>query len=219
MFEFLTSPKIFFETCAGREPSLKIPALIILLMSILSAVSGYMMGELTGRLLSGFMEGIALFTAISTSVIAFIGPWLIWIVIVVVLMIMIRIQKGSCSFKRVAEISGYSMFPLVIGSVISLVLSLYYLPGIKVTPIKVADPEQIQVLITNFMNNPMMQEYSLISTFLMFILLIWTANICAIGLEKCANLSVKQSLIASGIPVVLYILYSLYTLGTTYRWF
>ena len=218
MLEYLISPKTFFESCAGREPSLKVPALIILVMALLYAISGYMIGELTGRLLSGFMEGMAFFTAISVAVGSFFAPWIMWIIAVVVLMIMIRVQKGSSSFKRVAEISGYGMVPLVIGAVISLALSLYYLPGIKVTPIKVADPEQIQVLMTNFMNNPVMQEYTLISTFVTIILLLWTANICAIGLEKCCSLSVKQSLIAVGVPVVVYILYSLYTLGMAYGW-
>lgn len=218
MLNYLTSPKTFFESCSGREPSLKVPACIVLVMSILSAAAGYMIGELTGRILSGFMEGMELITAISTSVSSFFGPWIMWLIAAVVLLIMTRILKGAGSFKRIAEITGYGMMPLLIGTVISLGMSLYYLPGIQVTPIKVADPAQIQVLMKNFMSNPAMQEFSLISTFLMIIFLLWTANICAIGLEKCCNLSVKRSLIAAGVPVVVYILYSLYTLGTVYGW-
>ena len=65
MFAFLTSPKTFFESCSGREPSLKVPAFIILVMSILSAASGFLIGELTGRILSGFMEGMELISEIS----------------------------------------------------------------------------------------------------------------------------------------------------------
>nr|WP_319537790.1 Yip1 family protein [uncultured Methanospirillum sp.] len=218
MLQILLSPKSFFETCAGSEPSLKKPALIIFLMSIFTAVSGYLIGELTGKLLSGFMEGIGLITAISTAVTSFLAPWFIWLVIAVVFMVMTRILKGSGSFKRYAEIAGYGMLPQLIGSVISVILAFYYLPRIQVSPIKVADPTQIQTLMTDFMKNPLMQEYTLLATIMSVILLLWTANIAAIGLEKCCGLSSKQSLIAAGLPIIVYILYSIYTLSTMLGW-
>ncbi|WP_319580632.1 Yip1 family protein [uncultured Methanospirillum sp.] len=218
MLHILLSPKSFFETCAGSEPSLKKPAVIIFLMSILTAITGYLIGEITGKLLSGFMEGIGLITAISTAVSSFLAPWFIWLVIAVVLMVMTRILKGTGSFKRYAEIAGYSMLPQLIGAVISVILGFWYLPRIQVSPIKVADPTQIQTLMTDFFKNPLMQEYSLLSTTLSVILLIWTANIAAIGLEKCCGLTSKQAMIAAGLPIAVYILYSLYTLITMLGW-
>jgi hypothetical protein len=218
MLQILLSPKQFFETCAGFEPSLKKPALIIFLMSVFTAGSGYLLGELTGRMLSGFMEGIGLITAVSTAVTSFLAPWFMWIITAVILMIMTKIFKGTCSFKRYAEIAGYGLLPQLIGSVISLVLAFWYLPRIQVSPIKVVDPAQIQLLMGDFLKNPLMQEYTLLSTILSVILLIWTANIAAIGLEKCCGLSSKQSLIAAGLPIALYIIYSLYTLATMSGW-
>ena len=218
MLHILLSPKSFFETCAGSEPSLKKPAVIIFLMSILTAITGYLIGEITGKLLSGFMEGIGLITAISTAVSSFLAPWFIWLVIAVVLMVMTRILKGTGSFKRYAEIAGYSMLPQLIGAVISVILGFWYLPRIQVSPIKVADPTQIQTLMTDFFKNPLMQEYSLLSTTLSVILLIWTANIAAIGLEKCCGLTSKQAMIAAGLPIAVYIFYSLYTLITMLGW-
>ena len=189
-----------------------------MLMSVFTAGSGYLLGELTGRMLSGFMEGIGLITAVSAAVSSFLAPWFMWLVIVVILMVMTKILKGSCSFKRYAEIAGYGLLPQLLGSVIGLVLAFWYLPRIQVTPIKVADPTQIQVLMTDFLKNPLMLEYTLISTIISVILLIWTANIAAIGLEKCCGLSSKQSLIAAGLPIAVYIIYSLYTLVTMSGW-
>ncbi|MFH0968008.1 MAG: Yip1 family protein [Methanobacteriota archaeon] len=218
MLQILISPKQFFETCAGYEPSLKKPALIILLMSVFTAGSGYLLGELTGRMFSGFMEGIDLITAVSAAVTSFFAPWFMWLVFAVILMVMTKILKGSCSFKRYAEIAGYGLLPQLIGSVISLVLAFWYIPRIQVAPIKVVDPAQIQVLMADFLKNPLMQEYTFLSTILSVILLIWTANIAAIGLEKCCGLSSKQSLIAAGLPIAGYIIYSLYTLTTMSGW-
>jgi len=218
MLQVLISTKSFFESCAGSEPSLKKPALIIFLTSIFTAVSGYLIGELTGRMLSGFMEGIGLITSISTAVTSFLAPWFVWLVIAVVLMVMTKILKGTCSFKRYAEIAGYGMVPQLFGAVISAVLAFWYLPQIQVSPIKVADPAQIQILMSDFMKNPLMQEYTILSTIIGIILLIWTANIAAIGLEKCCGLSTKDSLIAAGLPIAIYIIYSLYTVVTTFGW-
>ncbi len=217
MLQILTSPKPFFEACAGQEPSLKKPALIILLMAVLSGITGYLMGEIMGRMFSGIAAGIdmSLISAISAAGGSFLATWFMWLVAAVVLLIMVKILKGSGSFKRYAEITGYSFLPLLIGTVISVCLSLYYLPRIPVSPVKVADPGQIQAAMTSFMQNPVMQEYMLLSTVLSIIFLIWGVNICAIGLEKCCNLTSKQSLIAAGVPVALYIIYSVYTLVTT----
>lgn len=218
MLQILLSPKEFFESCAGFEPSLKKPALIILLISIFTGISGYMVGELTGKLLSGIMEGLELITVISTSITSFIAAWIMWLVAAIVLLIMVKILKGSGSFKRYAEIAGYGMLPQLIGTIISTGIAFWYLPKIQVTPLKVTDPTQIQTLMTDFLKNPLMQEYSILSTILSIIFLLWSANIVAIGVEKCCGLTTKQSLIAAGLPVTLYIIYSLYTVSTLVGW-
>ncbi|PWR74242.1 Yip1 family protein [Methanospirillum lacunae] len=218
MLQILLSPKQFFELCAGSEPSLKKPAVIILLISIFTGFSGYLVGEITGRMLSGFMEGLQLITAISTSITSFLAVWIMWLVAAVVLMIMVKILKGTGSFKRYAEIAGYGMLPQLIGAIISTGLAWWYLPKIQVSPIKGTDPIQIQAHMTDFMKNPLMQEYTILSTILSIIFLLWAANIAAIGVEKCCGLSAKQSIIAVGLPVALYFIYSLYTVSTLIGW-
>jgi len=177
-----------------------------------------MVGELTGRMLSGFMEGLELITAISTSITSFVAVWVMWLVAAVVLMIMVKILKGTCSFKRYAEIAGYGMLPQLIGTIISTGLALWYLPKIQVSPIKGIDPIEIQAHMTDFMKNPIMQEYTILSTILSIIFLLWAANIAAIGVEKCCGLTAKQSIIAAGLPVALYIIYSLYTVASLIGW-
>jgi hypothetical protein len=218
MLQILLSPKQFFESCAGFEPSLKKPALIILLISIFTGINGYMIGEFTGKMLSGIMEGLEHITVIRTSITSFLAAWMMWLVAAIILMIMVKILKGTGSFKRYAEIVGYGMLPQLIGTIISTGIALWYLPKIHVSSLKVTDPTQIQTLMTDFLKNPIMQEYSILSTLLSIVFLLWSANIVAIGVEKCCGLTAKQSLIAAGLPVAIYIIYSLYTVSTLIGW-
>jgi len=212
IIELLSNPRAFFGSICKNEPSLKIPALIILLMAIISSVSGYMMGELSGRIFSGMMESIATITADTAAAATFVSVLIIWPVAAAILFGLQKTLQGNGSFRRVMEICGYGMFPLVFSSIILLLLSGYYIPQADISPVRSANPEVISKAAATMMQDPALHELSIISLIVTIIFLVWVASNWSIGIETCSGLSTKKALIVAGLPVLIYIVYALSSL-------
>lgn len=212
LLELLSNPRAFFGTISNKEPSLKIPGLILLVMAVVGSITGYMMGELSGKLFSGLMEGLATIASVSAAISTFIATFLIWLIAAVILFGLQKVMQGTGTFKRVFEICGYGMVPLVFATVISLILAGYYIPQADINPIKTTNPEEISKAAMSMMLDPALHEFSIISTFVTVIFLIWVASIWSIGIETCCGLSTKKALIVAGLPIALYIAYSLSSL-------
>ena len=212
IIELLSNPRAFFGSICKNEPSLKMPALIILFMAIISSVSGYMMGELSGRIFSGMMEGIATITAITAAAATFVSVLIIWLVAAAILFGLQKALQGNGSFRRVMEICGYGMVPLVFSTIILLLLSGYYIPQADISPVRSANPEVISKAAATMMQDPALHELSIISLLVTIIFLVWVASNWSIGIETCSGLSTKKALIVAGLPVLIYIVYALSSL-------
>lgn len=208
----ITRPREFFSELSHCEPSLKWPGLIITIIAICSGIMGYQMGELTGRLFSHMMEGMGTITAVFGAGGAFVSTFLMWIIAAVIFFIIQRLLKGTGSFTLVTEITGYGMFPMIISAIAGILLAMHYLPLADVTPVIGSDPEKINAAVQSLMTDPALHQLTLISAILGIILMIWSANIWAFGLETCCGLDSRKALIAVGIPVLIYIIYTLVTL-------
>lgn len=207
--ELLQNPKHFFCELSRNEPCLKYPALIVLVMAVLGSITGYMMGELSGKLFSGIMEGLAMIAAVSAAVTTFISSFIIWVIAAVILFGLQKVMQGTGTFKRVLEVTSYGMIPLVVSSFVGLVLAFYYIPQAVITPIRTTNPDEISRAAMQMMSDPALAEWTMVSTALSVILLIWVANLWSIGLESTCGLEPKKALIVAGLPVVLYIAYVL----------
>lgn len=212
IIELLSNPRAFFGSICKNEPSLKIPALIILFMAIISSVSGYMMGELSGRIFSGMMESIATITAVTAAAATFVSVLIIWPVAAAILFGLQKTLQGNGSFRRVMEICGYGMVPLVFSTIILLLLSGYYIPQADISPVRSANPEVISKAAATMMQDPALHELSIISLLVTIIFLVWVASNWSIGIETCSGLSTKKALIVAGLPVLIYIVYALASL-------
>jgi hypothetical protein len=158
IIEVLTNPRAFFGTICKQEPSLKKPALIILGMALIGSVTGYMMGELSGKLFSGMMEGLATIAAVSAAITTFLSTFLIWLIAAVILFGLQKVMEGTGTFKRVMEICGYGMIPLVFATIISLLLSAYYIPQADISPIRSTNPEEISKAAMSMMLDPALHD-------------------------------------------------------------
>lgn len=208
----LTKPKEFFESISEQPPSLKWPAIMITIIAICSAIVGYQMGELSGRLLSGIMQGIGTITIISSAAGAFLGAYFMWLIAAVIFFAIQRFFKGTGSFSRVAEITGYGFVPFILSSVLGIILGMYYLPMVRISTVTVTDPEKINAAVQAMLLDPALHQFTLISSIISIIFMIWAANIWAFGFEACCGLDSRKAMMTAGIPVIIYILYTLATL-------
>ena len=58
-----------------------------------------------------------------------------------------------------------------------------------------------------------MMELTQITTLVSIIFMLWSAHIWIFGIKHARNLSMRDSAICVGVPVVLYVLFMIYNLG------
>jgi len=214
-FEVLIKPGEFFKAAIAEKESFKIPGLILLALGIVSAVNAYLIGGLTGKMISGLIPGMESIIAISTIIGAFLGVFVFWVVWAGVFYIISSLFKGKGTFKRSLEFLGYGYLPQIFGAILTSIVALLYIPRIivpHITSTATQDPQLIQEAVKTLMHDPAMMEMTQITLLISIVFLLWSANIWIFGIQKARNLSTRDSALCVAIPVVGYILYLFYTM-------
>lgn len=202
MLEVLTNPDQFFGKKNTEEIDLKTPLAIILVVGLFGAASAVIMVQ---KVMAGLPDEAASFAWIggivggfSAIIVAFIQ----WLVYAGVFYLISSVFNGDGPFKRVLEFVAYGFIPTAIGSIISMVAMIQALPAIEFS---MDNPELLQEMI---LSNPLIQASMIIG----IILTLWSANIWIFALLHARNLTTRNAVITVGIPIGLFIAYSVYNL-------
>ncbi len=211
MIEILTNPNKFFDAKREAEGSLKIPALIVLIIGIISGIGAYFMGGLTAEMLSGTVppeaQAFLSFIPISSAIAAVIVSFILWVVFAAIFFGISCIFKGEGNFKRTLEFVGYGYIPMIISGIISAIF-IYNIVSTAQIPV-VTDPAKMAEALEPLLKSPMVQLSYAISILFM----LWSANIWVFGLKHARNLSTKNALITVAVPVAVYVLWTIYQMG------
>lgn len=202
MIDVLINPDKFFRERTGKESSLKIPLIIVLLIGVIGAASSTL---ILSRIMPALppeaaqaSSFIIIFGVISALVVVFI----IWAIYSGVFYLISMAFKGEGKFKRVLEFVGYGFIPSILGGIIALLLMWYALPGIQIS---LDDPQMLQETLTK---SPIMK----LSTLVSIIFTLWSANIWIFALKYARNLSLKNAAITVLVPLIIYIGWTAYSL-------
>jgi hypothetical protein len=215
LFDILIKPGAFFQEAIAEKESLKIPGFIVLALGIVSAVYAYLIGGLTGKMMTGLMPGMESIIAISTILGALFGIFVFWGIWTGVFYLISSLFKGKGTFKRSLEFVGYGYLPQIFGVVLSIIIAIQYIPRVIVPEITTAaaqEPQLIQEAIKALMHDPAMMEMTQIISIISIVFLLWSSNIWIFGMRHARQLSERDSALCVGFPVVIYILYIIYTM-------
>ena len=215
LIDILIRPGAFFQDTIAEKESLKIPGLIVLAMGIVSAVYAYLIGGLTGKMMAGLIPGMESIITISTIFGALFGIFVFWGIWTGVFYLISSLFKGKGTFKRSLEFIGYGYLPQIFGAIFTVIVAIQYIPRVIVPEITTAaseDPQLIQEAVKTLMHDPAMMEMTQIISIISIVFLLWSANIWIFGMRNARQLSERDSALCVGIPVVVYILYMIYTM-------
>jgi hypothetical protein len=203
----LTNPREFFEALEAEPVSLRVPFLIVLAVGVVGAVVAYQMSAaLMGAMdipgVEGFGDVIGAIGAVS----ALIGTMLFWVIYTAVFFVISMAFQGRGDFNRLLAYVGYGHLPQVVGGIVSAALTWNFLSDLRVPSL--TDPEAIQEWTQSLLQDPAMQ----LATAVGFLFLLWSANIWIFGVRSGRKLSTRDAAITVLAPVLLYILYTAYTL-------
>lgn len=216
LLDVVIRPDAFFSALVTEKESLKIPSLIILAGGIVAAVYGYLLGGLTAKMMAGVMPGMDTIIILSTTAGALVMTFIFWLIVAGVFYLFSSVFKGEGSFNRVLEVVGYGYLPQIAGSLITVVAAILYIPRITVpalTQAALEDPTMIAQVTKAFMHDPAMMELTQITSLITLVFLLWSANIWIFGVKHARRLSPQNAAICVGVPIVMYVLYTIYKLG------
>ena len=215
LIDILIRPREFFQYAITEKESLKIPGLIVFALGIVSAVYAYLIGGLTGKMMAGLIPGMESIIAVSTILGALLGIFVFWGIWTGVFYLISSLFKGKGTFKRSLEFTGYGYLPQIFGAILTVIVAIQYIPRVIVPEISTAasqDPQLIQDAVKALMHDPAMMEMTQIISIISIVFLLWSANIWIFGMRNARQLSERDSALCVGIPVVVYILYMIYTM-------
>ncbi len=208
--DLLIVPDRFFREKEGSS-GLRVPVLIIGIVGVLSAIGAYFVTQVTIQALlpalpSGAQQYMAL-AVVFAVVGGILGAYFLWLVATVVFFAISAALGGKGSLRTSLENVGYGFLPQVFGGLINLYLFYQFAATVKIP--RITDPTLINQVSQSFMTN----QYFELATLVGVIFLLWSANIWIFGLKYARNLKIRNAAISVGVPVGIYILYTLYSTG------
>jgi hypothetical protein len=162
-------------------------------------------------ILTSLLQQKATTTIDTISILLSLLSLLALIAIIISIFIFLSREK----FIRPLEFTGYGYFPQIFGAIFTVIVAIQYIPKVIVPEITTAaseDPQVIMDATKALMHDPAMMEMTQIISIISIVFLLWSANIWIFGMRNARQLSERDSALCVGIPVVVYILYMIYTM-------
>jgi hypothetical protein len=213
LISLLLHPDTFFGERIQEPEDLKIPGIIVSIGAIIAAGGTYLLsGIYEGLYIAAAGEGLASLMGIFGTVAAFFAFILLWWVFFSGIFYLLSMAFGGTgAFRRTLECAGYGLVPVIIGSVVSLLISFYYLPMIDVPGISnIQDPAAVQRFMSGIMEDPAFREFTQLSAIISVIFLAWSANLWIFAVKHARALSFRNAIIVVLIPVAVFVIYTLY---------
>jgi len=215
LLNMLVHPDAFFENALREKESLKVPALIVLAGSVVAAAYGYIVGGPVSGLMTGAMPSIATVVLIFAVIGPLLGTFLFWAIWSGLIFGISAALGGKGTFKRTLEFVGYGYIPQIIGTLITFIVALEYIPRVVVPHIAFnpSDPNSGQILqdaVKSLMHDPAMMEFTQIAAIISIVFLLWSANIWIFGAKHSRQLTLRNAAICVAVPVVVFVIYSVY---------
>ncbi|MEN6341593.1 MAG: Yip1 family protein [Methanospirillum sp.] len=207
LVELFTNPRGFFEALEGQPVDLRMPALIVLAVGIVAAIAAYLVSSvLMGAIAIQGAEGLGGVIGIIGAIAALIFTLLSWVIYTAVFFVISMAFHGRGDFNRLLSYVGYGHLPQVIGGIISLLLSWSYLSTLRVPAL--TTPQAITEWTLTITKGPTMQ----LSIVVGLLFLLWSANLWIFGVHSGRKLSLRDAAITVGVPLLIYIIYTVFSL-------
>ncbi|ADG13975.1 Protein of unknown function DUF2143 [Methanocaldococcus infernus ME] len=207
--ELILNPNNFFKNLANREVSLKTPFLIVLTFSVFMSIYTYYTTSTMFKIFPSDMQGIMSMMMIISATSALVGGFVSWIIIAGIMHIISMVFKGEGSFKRTLAFVGYGFLPNIIGLLISIPITYYFLSNAHIPTLtmeQLQNPEVLKQVIKSMFPKSMLYTNLLIG----LAVTLWNLYIWTYAIKYARNLELRKAFIVALIPTLLFGLYQLY---------
>ena len=210
--KLITNPDEFFEELKQRDVRIKIPLLTIMIpLAILLSVYQYL---LVTKLSQAFPPELARFFLVGAYVGiigSFIGVFAVWLILAVIMHGISSLFGGKGSFRRTFEFTGYGFLPSLVGSLITVPMSAYYISKAeipKITITQLQNPNVIKTIILSLIPKSLVYSNLIVN----LAITAWSLTIWTFAVKHAREIELRKAFITALIPTVLFGIYQLWSI-------
>ncbi len=210
MLNLITGPDEFFAKMKEKDPNLKKPAVIVFLLAVIIA---YYQFKFIMKLSTAFPDNIARFLELGATINifgSFLGVFAMWLVVAVIMHGLSAFFNGKGEFRRTFEFTGYGFLPSLLGSAVTVPLTLSYLENTVIPKIDVnmlaANPDIGKEIIRDLLNH-VPREYLYSTLALNISVTVWSFLIWTFAIRNSRGIETRKALICAAIPTVMFAMY------------
>lgn len=197
MFEnigtLLTNPARFFDGL-DREPPLLEPALVVLSIAVISAISGAVTIYQFVDAVPSDVQVFLLIGGIIGVVIGAVGPFIGWLLYALAFQIITYFFDGEGEFRDTFALTGWGYTPRIIYAIISLVVTVY-LTQTMGAPSDMAGFQTYSAELQNQFAYQLLSAGSILFT-------LWSAYIWVPAVQRARDVTRGQAIVTVAIPVL-----------------
>lgn len=207
--QLITSPNEFFARLSNREISIRKPVIIVSALAIVTSMQQFLITSKLAQALPEEMSKFFMIGAYVGVIGSFIGMFAIWLILAAIMHALSSFLGGNGSFRRTFEFTGYGYLPSLIGSIITISLSSYYVLNARIPHIDLSNlnPEAMRSVMLSIMPHELLYTNLIIN----LAIILWSLTIWIFAVKYARNLTTKNAVITALIPALLFALYQIYS--------
>ncbi len=200
--ELLLSPARFYKNISIQKIDLRLPVVIIILNNIIEIISSfYLLNNLKIPISTGIdqtydFKSILLIGFIFGGILSIIVSLLVWLAKCFVFHVFASFLGGKGNYRKLLEMIGYSYFPLLISSVVTLILIVLFTP-----PLENFNIRDIKTILEVLNDMPIFIISRIFGRFCLF----WAGILSIFAIREVYKISTKKAAVSVLVPVVLYL--------------
>ncbi len=211
VLNLISDPNGFFERQKERDVSLKVPLLIIIVLSIIGGINQFLISSKLAEAFPSDFAGIVRLGAYLGFIGSFAAMVVVWVVVSAIMHAISSYFRGRGSFKRTMEFAGYGFIPSIIASAITTAVGAQYITSARVPQLSMSDIQSGE-FVNELMSSMLPTDFVYFSIIVSLAFGVWSLTIWTFGLKHARGLSTRNAAITTLTPFLAYIGYMIYTL-------
>ncbi len=206
----IMNPDRFFEELKQRDVKIRILLLIVLAIAVITSAYQYL---LMSKLAQAFPAELAKFLMIGAYVGivgSFIGMFAVWVINAAIMHVISALFDGKGSFRRTFEFVGYGFLPSLIGSLITVSISAYFISQAHIPAIDVGqiqNKEVMKTLMLSIIPRDLLYSNLMINA----AVTVWSLTIWTFAIKHAREIPTKKAFVSALIPTAVFGLYQIYS--------
>jgi len=210
--KLITNPNAFFEGLKQKNIRIKTPLLTIVFpLAVLISVYQYF---LSTKIAQAFPEELAEFFAVGAYIGiigSFVGMFAVWLILAVIMHGLSAFFDGKGSFRRTFEFTGYGFLPSLVGSAITVPMSLYYIANAEIPKISLTalqqNPDVMRAVTISLLPRDLIYSNLIIN----FAVTAWSLTIWTFAVKHAREIELRKAFICALIPSVVFGAYQVWS--------